>query len=161
MGMFEVISISLATLGFIAAIFQVRATRKENFSNRRPYVICSYRLVSTAGKYDAVHLEIANVGNTPAYDVKLCFEQERDWHWVRPADFPFLPEGPGISVIAPGGCVTFFVGPMSPQSVLKGLKDSSIKVTLRYYAPIGRSSRVLLKDSVNISLQDYRFRSKS
>ena len=147
--------------GLAIAWYQLRAGRLESFADRRPYVVCEYVREKGAKGADAVFLQISNVGETPAFDVRLDFGDRDDWHWVRPANFPFLNSEGGLSVLVNGHPVRYFVGTLSQNSVLKNLEMSHLNVSVTYNALQGSGKKIPIKEEARLTLQSYRYRSKA
>jgi hypothetical protein len=137
---------------------QIRASRIEAFSNRRPYIVVRYVKRRVDDSPDRVYVKLANTGKTPAYGVRLEFSKDADWHWVLKPDYPFLDSG--LGVIEPGESLEFLVGTLSSNSKLNALLNSTIHGIVHYRAtPSGKIAQ--LHDPFEVTLKDFRYRSRS
>lgn len=150
---------ALATiLGVWIGIGTYLQSKNFEFEAERPFIIPSYETIdSPEGK--KLYLVLANVGDTPAQNVRLEFTSVGEWNWVRSGDYPFdkAKGGRGIAAIGPGERVRYFAGVMRDGNPISDLDTRDVEGVVSFDNP--RNVNVI-EDKFRISLVENRYKAR-
>jgi hypothetical protein len=153
----SVVTASAAVTATFIGLRQFRQARQLEFEDKRAFIVPRLT-INKEDEFPRVYLVIRNAGDMPAKNVILDFEVNQVWHWVKPANFPFLREFGGITVIAPGDEMSYFVGEIRMDNTLfNDITNRDVTGIGSFDHPIFKGERVA--DDFRLSLSDQRYKS--
>ena len=154
-------SISTAVAAATSVVVAVLALRKYFLSKdleyeaNRPFIIPRLIEEIKDGE-ELVFLEIKNVGDTPARNVKIEFLSDGRWNWVSEPEYPFS-KNPGISAIGPNNSVSYFLGAIRQGNPLEDLEFRELFGVVEFDHPV---KKIRITDEFRTSLTENRYKSK-
>ena len=146
-----------AIFGGIFGLLEYRRAMRLEFHDKRAFIVPRLNVASDAQR-PRVYLVIRNYGDTPAFNVTLDFAAGQVWHWVKPADYPFLAEQGGITAIGPGEEIRYFLGELSDNNgPFNDILQRDVFGSVSFDHPVRRGKR--WADPFRLSYQDGRYRS--
>lgn len=139
----------------ILAIKQYRDSKQFDFEANRPFIIPR---ISTGniGTERWLFLDIRNVGDTPAKNIRIVFESAGHWHWVANPDYPFLKDA-GISAIGPGETLRYFLGVIREGNPISDIETREVFGQVIFDHP---TKPHLIIDEFRTSLTEDRYKAK-
>lgn len=149
------VSCGIALVAVVLGLIQIHKIAEAEKAASRSYVTVRLQKGTTRGQ-PSVFLLFSNHGRAAACNIKIRFEHQNNWHYVRnPELYPFTTEA-GINWLYPGEERKYFLGQMKSGSRLLALKNSEVKGTLIYSDEI-RQNR---EEPISITLADLVFVAK-
>ena len=151
------VTASAAVTATVVGLWQFRLAKQLEFQEKRAFIVPRLT-INKVEKVPRVYLVIRNAGDTPAKNVILDFGENQVWHWVKPANFPFLRESGGITAVAPGDEMSYFVGEIrNDNSRFNDIEQRDVTGVASFDHPIRKGKR--LADDFRLSLNDQRYKS--
>lgn len=152
-----VITAFAAVVATVIGPWQFRQAKQLEFQDKRAFIVPRLS-INNDGKLPRVYLMVQNVGDTPAKNVVLDFEEGQVWHWVKAAKFPFLKDLGGITALSSGAEMSFFRGEIRKDNVkFNDIESRDIIGVASFDQPVRKGKRV--RDEFRLSLQDNRYQS--
>jgi hypothetical protein len=154
-------SISAAVAAGTSVVVAVLALRKYfqskdlEYEANRPFIIPRLLVEDKDGE-KLVFLEIKNVGDTPARNVKIEFLSDGKWNWVADPEYPFS-KNPGIAAIGPNNSVSYFLGAIRQGNPLEDLERRELSGFVEFDHPV---KRIRISDEFRTSLTENRYKAK-
>jgi hypothetical protein len=137
----------------VLAIVSYRESKRFEFEADRPFIIPRLTIGDVSSER-WLFLEIRNVGDTPAKNVRINFLSIGQWHWVTNPDYPFLSES-GISAIGPGETISFFLGVIRTGNPISDIEKREVFGEVVFDHPIKDE---LIRDKFRTSLTENRYK---
>ena len=151
-------ALAAAITGIVVAAIALRqfiVSKKYEYEAIRPFVIPRL-VIETISSEKRLFLDIKNVGDAPAKNLRIVFESEGDWHWVSNPDYPFS-NNQGISALGPGESVKYFLGVVRPGNPIADIEKREIAGRVIFDSPISQKEII---DPFRTSLTEKRYKAR-
>ena len=130
----------------------VEQIEKNRTAELRPYLAVLLEMRAKDGE-PSVFLTFTNFGRTAASNVRLQFDVERSWNYVKDPNYAFAAER-GISTLVPGESRTYFLGRLVPGTRFAEIEAEPLLANLEYKSLAHDEE---FSSRVTLSLNDGRY----
>lgn len=130
----------------------VEQIEKNRTAELRPYLAVLLEMREKDGE-PSVFLTFVNFGRTPATNVRLEFDSNRAWNYVKEPNYAFSSDL-GISTLVPAESRTFFLGRLVSGTRFAEIESEPLLANLEYKSLADGEEFV---SKVTLSLNDGRY----